>query len=675
LNWENNFQSASLVLSADNVLFLSTVILRCSEEFWLTITYCRSSRGLDVFVHLGGLLKPWNIIIQKQSIYADKCTMCTYEKIMHSILAIFALWFSLTTLGQLSVFSDLENSAGVVNTANASNCGENHKAKAKEKELLSRLSALLKSETGKSPVATVSIMKSSPVSDRENIKKKVVNSTLRAKSNNIILEDVFVSRKDGATRLDLQFSGEIAYSLNHQKEKRQLHIALKGLLPNQIKANFPPLTVLSSVRFVGQPKGEGTTIELMLAEDVAVDISDYEKKSERIRLSFKSNVISSESNDGRLIASKQQWLGEGLSYVRYRYKPQNVSGSGGQGSNFGSTTLDNSFGSDVHLLRYSLASKEFGIGFKLAKDKIPGKARLSEIAKPHIHVAAVNASFFSGTGEPLGLLSSKRKLLSVPVFQRSSFGIFNGERALLGNPGFSGKVITDTGEFDLMGINQTGAGVKGKMMVYTPEFGASTKTKGSGLELAIADGRIVAVQENDTPVPPNGFVVGIRGEPLPEMAETKFWDKVRFKWGLTPPWDVADFAVGGGPMLLEDFEEKVTWKEERFSRAFAVTPAPRTAVGIDKDGGICLVVADGRDKKRNRGLTLSELAQVMRKVGCKSAVNLDGGGSSTMWINGEIVNRPSDGRERKISSAIVLTRQSQSMYASSGVSDGMDRGI
>ena len=74
-------------------------------------------------------------------------------------------------------------------------------------------------------------------------------------------------------------------------------------------------------------------------------------------------------------------------------------------------------------------------------------------------------------------------------------------------------------------------------------------------------------------------------------------------------------------------------------------------------------------------MSLNELASVMRRAGCKSAINLDGGGSTTMWINGEIVNRPSDGRERKISSAIVLTRQLQSMYANSGMNNGLIRGI
>ena len=141
------------------------------------------------------------------------------------------------------------------------------------------------------------------------------------------------------------------------------------------------------------------------------------------------------------------------------------------------------------------------------------------------------------------------------------------------------------------------------------------------------------------------------------MKSVKFWDKVKYRWGLTPPWDVSDFAVGGGPRLLTDGDLTVNWEEERFQKSFATTRAPRTAVGVTEDGSFLLLVADGRDKPRNIGLSLFETARVLRRLGCKDGLNLDGGGSTAMWIEGKIVNRPSDGRERAISSALVLTRR------------------
>ena len=81
--------------------------------------------------------------------------------------------------------------------------------------------------------------------------------------------------------------------------------------------------------------------------------------------------------------------------------------------------------------------------------------------------------------------------------------------------------------------------------------------------------------------------------------------------------------------------------------------APRAALGLKKDGTLLLLVIDGRSATSS-GLTLEELAQYLVKLGAESAVNFDGGGSSEMVINGRIVNKPSDGRERYVSIGLGL---------------------
>lgn len=102
-----------------------------------------------------------------------------------------------------------------------------------------------------------------------------------------------------------------------------------------------------------------------------------------------------------------------------------------------------------------------------------------------------------------------------------------------------------------------------------------------------------------------------------------------------------------GPSLLSDGEISV---EKDYSRN------PRTAIGIVSPLHYVLVVVDGRTNA-SAGLTLYELAAVLKGEGCEMAYNLDGGGSSTMWFNGEIVNVPTDGRtlgERKISDIVYV---------------------
>jgi hypothetical protein len=120
---------------------------------------------------------------------------------------------------------------------------------------------------------------------------------------------------------------------------------------------------------------------------------------------------------------------------------------------------------------------------------------------------------------------------------------------------------------------------------------------------------------------------------------TLFWS---FGWA-----GVAD-SIGGYPLLLRDGEIMVTrcW-------AYLCYRHPRTAIGVDDAGRVLLVVVDGR-RRASVGMDLVQLANLMRRLGAVSALNLDGGGSSTMVVRGKVKNRPSDGRERPRSSAVLI---------------------
>lgn len=110
-------------------------------------------------------------------------------------------------------------------------------------------------------------------------------------------------------------------------------------------------------------------------------------------------------------------------------------------------------------------------------------------------------------------------------------------------------------------------------------------------------------------------------------------------------------ALGGNPMLVSGgriADGDVDGGGAFFGRH------PRTAVGTTADGTLLMVVVDGRQSGYSVGMTLRELAQLMSDLGAVEAVNLDGGGSSEMVVNGLVANRPSDGGERLVSSALVV---------------------
>ena len=89
---------------------------------------------------------------------------------------------------------------------------------------------------------------------------------------------------------------------------------------------------------------------------------------------------------------------------------------------------------------------------------------------------------------------------------------------------------------------------------------------------------------------------------------------------------------------------------------------PRSAIGWDQRY-LYLVEVDGRQDKLSVGMTLEELASYLAKLGCTEAMNLDGGGSATLWCDGRVRNSPCDGRERPIANALVVLRKAAASSA------------
>ncbi len=128
------------------------------------------------------------------------------------------------------------------------------------------------------------------------------------------------------------------------------------------------------------------------------------------------------------------------------------------------------------------------------------------------------------------------------------------------------------------------------------------------------------------------------------------------KGSLVPDWlsQGVAWAVGGGPRLVKDGKVHVTSGEERFRADVSAGRAPRTAAGVTADGKLLLVAVTGRQAYYSIGVTLEELANLMIELGARDALNLDGGGSSTMVVREYVMNTPSDGTERRVADAILV---------------------
>ena len=120
----------------------------------------------------------------------------------------------------------------------------------------------------------------------------------------------------------------------------------------------------------------------------------------------------------------------------------------------------------------------------------------------------------------------------------------------------------------------------------------------------------------------------------------------------------AKTAIGGGPVLIDGGKFKDTYVEELFNGASGIGPdtnQPRTAIGVTSDQKMIIFVCEGRQMTEGvAGLTTADVANVLLDLGCVEAINLDGGGSSCMLVNGKTTIKVSDGSQRAVASTIMI---------------------
>lgn len=184
----------------------------------------------------------------------------------------------------------------------------------------------------------------------------------------------------------------------------------------------------------------------------------------------------------------------------------------------------------------------------------------------------------------------------------------------------------------------------------------------SSVSALISDGEIIAPgPSGETPRGAFGMLNGKPQITWTLAAEDKIPFNILLPDGKKGKAFSATQAVGGGPVLMKDGKIHVTTKEEGFGGSHTIRH-PRTAIGYDGQGHLIMMVVDGR-QKASAGVTLPELATLMKMTGAKEALNLDGGGSSAMVAKNEVVNIPADipggnrNSLRRNASALVLSEK------------------
>ena len=311
----------------------------------------------------------------------------------------------------------------------------------------------------------------------------------------------------------------------------------------------------------------------------------------------------------------------------------------------------------------------------MARDQVVGKETTSSLATRYQAAAAVNAGFFETVGPYQGdfdgFFSLKGLILSDPVDRRSSLGICersDTQEIVMDQFSLDTSLFLENGELiQITGINR--ARGSEDVILYTPQFGEKTLTEGEGVEFLVEYGRVRRVSgDASNPIPKNGFVVSVAGDENADAAASKLKEgmNVALHHNLSSAHTVTGAArveledcdyVSAGPALIRDGIAVSDFLSEsgKFEAGFSLRRHPRTAVGQREDGTLVFVVVDGRQPKLSVGMSLPELAELLLGLGVSDAYNLDGGGATTMVIQGKIVNSISDRTgEQPVSDAILF---------------------
>ncbi|HTL58364.1 MAG TPA: phosphodiester glycosidase family protein [Candidatus Limnocylindrales bacterium] len=303
-----------------------------------------------------------------------------------------------------------------------------------------------------------------------------------------------------------------------------------------------------------------------------------------------------------------------------------------------------------------------------------------------VSVAGVNGDFYQRdkafAGAPRGLQIVNGELISAPCggasFWTDALGQYHmtnvASRFQITWPGGT------TTEFGLNGERQAD-----RLELYSPAIGVSTHMAG-GRELVLArtDGsrwlplrigqtyvaRVEQIHEGgNTPVPAEGMVLSLGPKLLAKLPTVQTGSVLRISTESTPALRGVRMAISGGPILIVGGNRQKTrsMSSEAYEFSSMLERHPRSAIGWNEHS-FFLVEVDGRQKGLSVGMTLDELSKFLIDLGCEEALNLDGGGSATLWYEGQVQNNPCDRAEREIANAIVVLKR-----AASGTGDAEDR--
>lgn len=333
----------------------------------------------------------------------------------------------------------------------------------------------------------------------------------------------------------------------------------------------------------------------------------------------------------------------------------------------------------IHVVRVPRTNSLYEVHSVHAGKKALGLDTLSdqlflENSSTSAPIAAINGDFYQRdrayAGAPRGLQIVDGELIRGPGSDISFWMDANGE-AHATNVESLFHVTWPDGTSMPFGLN--GERSSSRAELYTPAIGRSTHSWG-GTELVLerADGStwlplrigksysaiIKEIRDKgDTPTRPDTLVLSLGTGAMRRLPAVTNGAMIRIFTTSDPALHGVRTAIAGGPVLIRNGrpQKPPPAASETYEYTSMFERHPRAAIGWNQSA-FFLVEVDGRQRYLSVGMTLQELARFMVSLGCQEAMNFDGGGSATLWYDGEVRNSPCDRAEREIANSLVVVK-------------------
>lgn len=301
----------------------------------------------------------------------------------------------------------------------------------------------------------------------------------------------------------------------------------------------------------------------------------------------------------------------------------------------------------------------------LAGDVLPGLETTTSMSRRRGAVVAVNGDYFLANGRPVHVYAEDGVLAQSANDLGRGFAVSADEtRSYVGFLELRTSITGPAGEQLTVDRVNNGPATVGQRALHTalggdleipPVLRCTARFGTQGPPVLDTEGRVRRPLNTIDPAcgdpsPPNAGEVVLTAAPYESLPTWAFGSAASWDWQLEGWPGVLD-VMGGNPAVVRGgaiVDADVDGVGGYFDRN------PRTAVGFTADGKALLVVVDGRQAGYSVGMTLRELADVMVNLGAVEALNLDGGGSTVMTVNGQAVSRPSGGLERPVANAMLV---------------------